>query len=565
MKSSQVSEIHPTTSEIVVDDMKIISILSNQGITIQLDHEVGQDEAKIMALGYRQQFKREFSLWTVFSVSFSVLGMLPSIATTFFNQQLIIGASPIPWLIGTIFVTSVALSLAEVASAFPVSSGPAYAVSQLSPPKYKAFLTWTICWADWFSQITGPPAINYSCASMLLALVSYNSTDFVITHGKVFGISVALQTSQVFIACSPTKWAANVNSLSAIINVIFLIVAFVVILGGNDRLDMYKHSIPKFNTNSEAWGLNNLTNYPTGVATLMSFLGVIWSMSGYDAPFHFAEECSNASVAVPTAIILTSTVGGLIGFLFMIAISYTMVDIKLVASDPLGLGQPFVSYLTQFLTVKLVNTTTALTIVSTYFMGSSCMLGASRITFAYSRDHLLPFSKYWKLVNGKTQTPVNAVWCNYVIGILLLILIFAGPTAIGAVFSVGAIAGFISFTMPTLLKITYARSTFIPGPVSLGKYSVPIGIVSVAFVTLMIPILCMPTSRGSDLTLEYMNWTSLVFFGPMSIVTAWFLISARKWYKGPRSNLNESDLVVREYTNEKVDSTSIVKSMGESS
>lgn len=42
----------------------------------------GADEQVIVALGYKQEFKREFSLWTTFCVSFAVLGLLPSFGST---------------------------------------------------------------------------------------------------------------------------------------------------------------------------------------------------------------------------------------------------------------------------------------------------------------------------------------------------------------------------------------------------------------------------------------------------------------------------------------------------
>lgn len=45
------------------------------------------DEATLVALGYRQEFKREFSAWTSFSVSFSVLGLLPSTASTLYVES----------------------------------------------------------------------------------------------------------------------------------------------------------------------------------------------------------------------------------------------------------------------------------------------------------------------------------------------------------------------------------------------------------------------------------------------------------------------------------------------
>ena len=98
------NKIHPVVSNILVDDLHITSILSNQNITINVDHEIDKDEALILALGYKQEFKREFSLWTLFAVSFSVLGLLPSIAACFDYQQLVVGMSPVPWILAIIFI-----------------------------------------------------------------------------------------------------------------------------------------------------------------------------------------------------------------------------------------------------------------------------------------------------------------------------------------------------------------------------------------------------------------------------------------------------------------------------
>jgi hypothetical protein len=45
---------------------------------------VDHDEKVLLSLGYKQEFKREFSLWTSFCVSFAVLGLLPSFASTLY-------------------------------------------------------------------------------------------------------------------------------------------------------------------------------------------------------------------------------------------------------------------------------------------------------------------------------------------------------------------------------------------------------------------------------------------------------------------------------------------------
>ena len=48
------------------------------------DTQWDSDGEVLAALGYRPEFKREFTLFTSFSVSFAVLGLLPSFATTLY-------------------------------------------------------------------------------------------------------------------------------------------------------------------------------------------------------------------------------------------------------------------------------------------------------------------------------------------------------------------------------------------------------------------------------------------------------------------------------------------------
>jgi amino acid transporter len=115
-----------------------------------------------------------------------------------------------------------------------------------------------------------------------------------------------------------------------------------------------------------------------------------------------------------------------------------------------------------------------------------------------------------KQVNKRTLTPVNAVWFNAIIAILLNLLIFGG-VAISAVFSIGAIAAFVAFILPILVKTFHVGSNFRRGPWHLGKLSKPSGFLATAFVFMMLPILCFPTVTGENLTPDMMNWTILVY------------------------------------------------------
>ena len=67
------------------------------------------------------------------------------------------------------------------------------------------------------------------------------------------------------------------------------------------------------------------------------------------------------------------------------------------------------------------------------------------------------------MVNSHTKTPVNAVWFVVAVGCVLGTLMFASPVAIGAVFSIGAIAQYTAFIIPIGLKLFVVGDKFRPG------------------------------------------------------------------------------------------------------
>jgi len=524
------------TDELNVEKVQVTSVIGQKNIhPLVTDHVMSADEEALVALGYKQEFKREFGLWSSFSVSFALLGLLPSIASTLFFGLGYAGTAGMTWgwLVAMIGIQAVANSMAELCSSMPTSGGLYYAAAVLAPPGWGPLLAWVTGWSNWLCQVTSSPSIDYAMASMILALKSIQDPNYSATNYQVFLLTVAIMIAQSIISSMSTKFLARFNLAGTIMNTTALFVALIVILAANNRPS------PKFNNSAEVWGvITNQTDWPNGIAILMSFISIIWTMSGYDAPFHLSEECSNANVASPRAIVMTSGLGGIMGWAFQLAIAYTVTDIAAVLDDPLG--QPFVTYLTQCLSSELVYFITALTIVSAFFMGQASMVAASRVCYAYSRDGCFPCSWFMATVNKWTGTPVNAVWFNSTIGCLLLFLIFAGDIAIGAIFSVGAIGAYVAFIIPIGTKVFFANKTFRPGPWNLGRWSQPTGYIAVAFVVLMMPILCFPQFTGADLNAQDMNWTVVVYFGPMTIAVVWYFVYARTFFKGPKVNVEHA-------------------------
>ncbi|KAI4250360.1 MAG: hypothetical protein L6R42_008740 [Xanthoria sp. 1 TBL-2021] len=376
-------------------------------------------------------------------------------------------------------------------------------------------------------------------AAMILAAASITNPGFVPQNYQVLLLTVFIMVIQSFISSMPTKWIANFNSIGSTFNIIALVIVIITIPAATNRGDQ---GMPKFNPTSEVWGdFYEGTSFPNGVALLMSFVAVIWTMSGYDAPFHLSEECSNANIASPRAIVLTSGVGGLFGWFLQLVVAYTIVDIDAALESELG--QPYAAYLLQVLPQKVTLVILALTIMCAFSMGQGCMVAASRVTFAYSRDDCFgPLSTITKRVNRYTRTPVNAVWFNTLVGIAMTVLILGGELAAGALFSIGAVAAFVAFAIPIFIRVFLVGDRFRPGPWNLGRASRPIGAMACAFVLLMVPILMLPSVTGSDLDAAGMNWTCLVYGGPMIFILIWWLVSARTWFKGPKVNIEHQML-----------------------
>ncbi len=108
----------------------------------------------------------------------------------------------------------------------------------------------------------------------------------------------------------------------------------------------------------------------------------------------------------------------------------------------------------------------ALNIIAQFFVGEGCTVTATRVVFAYSRDGAIPGSRWWSQVHPRTKTPVYATWGVLTVSALLGLLMFASPVAIGAIFSIGAIAQYTAFTTPVALKLFFDNGRFKPGKLS---------------------------------------------------------------------------------------------------
>lgn len=201
----------------------------------------------------------------------------------------------------------------------------------------------------------------------------------------------------------PTIFLARLNHIEMGLNILSLFTFCIVIPAACVRN-------PKFNKAELVWGtLQNGTDWPPGFSMLMSFLAVIWTLTGYDASFHVAEETSNAAIAGPRAAVFTSCLAGLLGWFLMLVIAYTVGDVtEIMEIMNNSNGTIMGSYLQRVLGKSGAIGILSLTIICSFFAAVSNMIISSRINYAYSRDRVLPGSFIWSRINPLTNTPVLA-------------------------------------------------------------------------------------------------------------------------------------------------------------
>ena len=82
------------------------------------------------------------------------------------------------------------------------------------------------------------------------------------------------------ISSMPTKWIANFNSVGSTFNMVALIVVIILIPASTNR---ESQGLPKFSGASIVWGnFYDGTDFPNGVALLMTFVAVIWTMRYFE-------------------------------------------------------------------------------------------------------------------------------------------------------------------------------------------------------------------------------------------------------------------------------------------
>jgi len=490
------------------------------------------DDAKLAELGYKSEFRREFTRFETVAFAISIMGVVASITSTF-SFGLVNGGHVgllFGWLIPCCFVAFVALSMAEMASSMPTSAGLYYFSAKLAPPKYAPLASWITGWANVTGQVTLVCGIDFTCAQMITTAIAVNSDGKVIeSNGATFGIFLALVFSHGIVCSAATRVLARLNLFYVFLNLGTTIAAIISLLVLSDGKRASTVDAFTLFENNSGWSNN-------GWAFMLAFTAPMWTLTGYDSAAHISEETANAAKAAPLAILVSVAFTAIMGWLLLISISFAIpssVDNILASELPLTLGQVFLNVLGK----RGMLAIWSMIIVVQYVTGAAQAVDASRVVFAFARDNALPGSRFWKKINPHTQTPVNAVWLVVSVAAICGVVGFSGA-ALTSLAGASVIGLYTSYAAPIFLRITGGRSTFIPGPFSLGRWAVPVGTIAVAWVAYIVVLLFFPP--GQTTTAPGMNYSVVIIMGVFIFASLSWVLSARHWFIGPVRTIDET-------------------------
>ncbi|KXN84202.1 GABA-specific permease [Leucoagaricus sp. SymC.cos] len=417
------------------------------------------DEALLAALGYKQEFKREFAPLEVFGIAFSIIGLVPSISSVLF-YAIPNGGGPAMvwgWLVASIFILFVGLSMAELASAAPTSGGLYFWTHSLASKRWRNLLCWIVGYANTIGSIGAIASIDWGAAVQVMAAITIGTNGtFEVTNARLFGVYAAIVISHAVVCCLGTRILARLQTVYIILNVLFC-VALIIALPA---------ATPKEFKNSAKFALGDFSNCAYDLS-FSSIYGLTYLYdSSFDSSVHISEEASNAATAVPWAIVGAISIAGILGWAVNMTLAFCMgSDIQALNDSDQPMAQILVNSFGRNGTLGIW----VLVVIVQYMMGSSMLLAASRQTFAFSRDGALPFSKWLYRMNPRTRTPVNVVLFDASLSVLLGLLAFAGEQAINAIFSMSVTAIYIAYTIPIVVRFT-GGNDFQPGPFNLGIF-----------------------------------------------------------------------------------------------
>jgi amino acid permease (GABA permease) len=492
---------------------------------------VDEDTRRLHALGYAQELRRRMGGFSNFAVSFTIISVLSGCLTLYYFGMQQGGPVDIVWgwIIVGLMTTVVGLGMAEISSKYPTAGGLYYWSAKLAPRNPGAW-SWFTGWFNLLGQVAVTAGIDYGFAFFFASFL-HMTTNYPTTNGWILVVYAGILVLHGLLNTFGVRVVAFLSDVS-----VWWHLLGVAVIAGVLAFVPSHHASASFVFTKFV----NLSGFHAPIYVF--FIGLLmaqYTFTGYDASAHMSEETVGADRAAPRGIVSSIVISLVAGWVLILAISFSLPTDS--ATYGTVAGQEFAPVL---IWINAVGRHTAEFLLVIAFMaqaycGMASVTANSRMLYAFSRDGAVPGHRFWHRINPRTRTPTNGIWFCVVFAFLLAVPSLWSNVAYAAVTSIATIGLYIAYVLPTLLRRLQGQR-WEPGAWNLGRWSPVVGWVGVAWVAVIAVLFMLP--EYSPINRDSFNYAPVAVGVVLLFAGGWWLLGARKWFKGPKAQGDEAAL-----------------------
>ncbi len=478
----------------------------------QSEGEPSDDVRVLHSMGYAQELARNMGGFSNFAISFSIICILSGGINSLAQATSGAGGAAIGigWPLGCLVSGVFAIAMAQIASAYPTAGGLYHWGSILG----NRFTGWLTAWFNLLGLVTVLGAINVGTYYFFIGAfgTQLGITDSITVLVIFLVITTGLQAVLNHFGIRLTAMLTDFSGYLIFVAALGLTLACLVYAPGYDLRRLFTFSNYSGETGANVW--------PAVSGAWVFALGLllpIYTITGYDASAHTAEETVQASHSVPRGIVMSVLWSALFGYIMLCSFVLMLPNMDEAAKQ--GWNVFF------WAMDKQVNPGVKLVLYVAIFMsqflcGLATVTSVSRMMFAFARDGGLPFSRSLSAVSPTYRTPVHAIWAGSALSVLFVwgakLIEAGGVTPVYTiVVSCTVIFLFFSFAIPIALGLFAFGTAKWPrmGPWDLGRgvFSLFAVLSILAMVLIFVIGVQPPNQMALNITIGFLVVTAIVW------------------------------------------------------
>ncbi|KAL8703734.1 MAG: hypothetical protein Q9201_003080 [Fulgogasparrea decipioides] len=380
------------------------------------------DALKLAQMGYDQDLTRKYTVLSVLGVGFSLTNSWFGISAALVTG--INSGGPILIIYGIILLAlisiCVAISLSELASAYPNSGGQYFWANELAPRRYANFASYLTGWFAWAGSIFTSASVALAVGSAGVGCWQLSHPEFTFKSWHVFVGYQVINAFAFFFNC----YGRTLPVLGHISLWTSLVSFVVILITVPAKAPTHQHAKFVF-----ANFVNNTGWSQKGIAFIVGLINTNWAFACLDCATHLSEEIHRPEKMIPVAILSTVAIGFVTSWTFSIAMFFSMADVDKLSGTSTGV--PILELFYQALGSKAGAITLEALVMAT---GVTCQIAChtwqSRLCWSFARDRGIPFSSFFAVVDRQVGVPVRAHFMSCVIVAVVGCLYLASNTAL---------------------------------------------------------------------------------------------------------------------------------------